>query len=125
MAWTVTTDLRNYLLSGGSLQQAVTGGSLRIMTSGSVVLSTHAVGTPSPSGANLTVPFGQALVGAGITNSTAALGEIRNTGGQVLLSTNSVGTTGADIPFNQVTGWKTDDVIQPGATVITLAVAVS
>lgn len=125
MTWTVTNTLRDHLAGGGSLQSAMNGGSLRIYNSGATLLSSHAVGTTSVTTNVVTVPFNNATVAAGVSNQTANNAEIRNSSAAVLLSTNNVGTTGADIAFNQVTGWNAGDTVDPGDASITLTVSIA
>lgn len=125
MAWTVTNALRDHLAGGGSLQSSMNGGSLRIYNSSATLLSSHTVGTTAVTANVVTVPFGSSTVEAGVSNQTADNAEILNSSSVVLLSTNDVGTAGADIPFNQVTGWNAGDTVDPGDADITLTVAIA
>jgi hypothetical protein len=126
MAWTTTETLRNHLAGGGSLQTAINGGTLRIYNDpfgSGTLLSQHNVGTTSVSTNQVTVPFNSSTVQAGIDNQTATNAEIRNSSNAVLLITNNVGTGGADIAFNQNTGWSAGDTVSPGNATITLTVS--
>ena len=123
MAWTTTETLRNHLAGGGSLQDAIDGGTLRIFNSTETPLSQHSVGTTSVSTNQVTVPFNSSTVVALIDNQTADRATINNSGGTALLSTNNVGTGGADISFNQVTNWNAGDTVAPGNATITVTVS--
>jgi hypothetical protein len=96
---------------------------LRIYNVGETLLSQHSVGTTSVSNNQVTVPFNSSTVEALIDNETANNATIRNSGGAVLLITNSVGIGGADIAFNQVTGWSAGDTVSPGNATITVTVS--
>ena len=127
MTWTVNANLSNALAHDASLKGALTGAKLRIYSAASALLTEHTVGTITGADNSLTVPFGSAVVGEGVTAVDATNATIVSSTDALLLTTDSVGTTGADIPFpdNGHQGWNTDDVVAPGTATIPLTVSVA
>jgi hypothetical protein len=123
MAWTASTALRNHLAGSGSLQTAANGGTLRIYNASETLLSQHNIGTVTTTANVVTVPFNTATVQAGISNQTATNAKIFNSSSEELLASNNVGTGGADVPFNQTTGWNAGDTVAPGNASITVTVS--
>jgi len=125
MTWTATTDLRDYLAGTGSLDAAATGGILKIYSALDVLLSQHSVGTVSTTANVVTVPFNVSTVEVGVVSLTATKATLESAAADVLLSTDNVGLVGADIPFNDNTGWNAGDSVAPGSATLTLAVAIA
>jgi len=125
MTWTVDNNLRNRLAGTGSLQASFTGGQLRILNASDALLSSHTIGTVTVTANEVTVPFNSNTVVADISNQEATKAVIWASNDDLLLSTDDVGTTGADIPFNQVTGWNTGDTVDPGDATVTLTVGIA
>jgi hypothetical protein len=125
MTWTVNDNVRDRLAGSHSLQTALGSGKLRIYTSSDALLSEHDIGTVTVNDNVLTVPFNSSTVVADRSNQTATKAEIRASNADVLLLTDDVGTTGADIPFNTATGWNSGDTVAPGNATITLTVGIA
>jgi hypothetical protein len=125
MTWTATTALRDHLAGEGSLEAAATGGTLKIYSALDVLLSQHSVGTVSTTANVVTVPFNPTTVEIGVVSLTATKATLENAATAVLLSTDDVGLVGADIPFNDNTGWNAGDSVAPGSATLTLAVAIA
>lgn len=123
MAWTVQNALRDHLAGAGSLQAALSGGSLRFFDAGANLLSSHQIGTVATVNNVLTVPFQSGAVGAGVAGADAATAQILNSASAVILSSNNVGV---DIPFpgDGHLDWNEDDVIKPGNATLTLTATI-
>jgi len=125
MTWTVDNNLRNRLAGTGSLQASFTGGQLRILNASDTLLSSHTIGTVTVTANEVTVPFTSDTVEAGVSGQEATKAVIWASNDDLLLSTDNVGTTGADIPFNQTTGGNAGDTVDPGGATVTLTVGIA
>ena len=125
MTWTVNNNLRDHAAGVGSVESAMSGGVLKIYDASDVLLSEHSIGTVSTTANVVTVPFNVSTVEAGVTGLTATKAAIEDSGGSILLSTDNVGLAGADIPFNDNTGWNAGDSVAPGSATITLTMSVA
>lgn len=124
MTWTVNNNLRNFLAGGGSLEDAFNGGDMVISSSVPTALVTCEVAGSSADTNVVTVTFATGIINNGVSNATAVSAVIRNSNEDVLLSTDNVGTTGADVPFNDNTGWNEGGTVAPGAATIPLSLIV-
>lgn len=122
MAWTVSNNLRDHIGGTGDLESAFAGGNMIVRNSSNATLVECEISSSTYSDGVLTLEFNIGVVGESIDNQTATNAIIRNSSDQALLTTDSVGTSGANINFNEVTGWSQDDTVSPGDVDITLVI---
>lgn len=124
MAWTVSDTLRNYLIAGGSLEGALTGGDIIIRDSEAATLATCVISNiDAGSPPAIEITFAQGTIPGGIEDQDAASAVIRNSSGQALLTTDDVGGEGAELPFDVHEGWNAGDKVTPGVVTLTFALA--
>lgn len=118
MAWTVNNNLEIYLCQTGSLRGALSGGAVKFYTAASALVASCAIPSTTAPGDGTTV-FTPTPTSSG-SGGTMTNATITDTNGNVLASTDSVGTSTEDIVFdNNVVA--AGGSVAPGAITLSLA----
>lgn len=121
MAWTATNTLRDFLAGGGSIEDAFTGGDLQFFDVTPDLLATCNISGVDVTDNVVTLTLANGTVVEGVSAQDPVSAAFRNSGGDVLLSTNSVSDTG-DIAFanGEHLGWETGGIVSVSPVPVTL-----
>lgn len=111
---TVETDFEQAIAN--AVDTIMTGCILRIYSAAyAQLLSSHAAASVTAQvDSTVDVVFSDSVVVNGITNATAAIARVYASDGTTLLFAGfTVGASGADMNFDEVTPWSTDDIVSP------------